>query len=258
MTPGRLNIASNYLDKPTKMAHHGCIKPNLWSLHGLEVAHDDPNTTLKDKTKSQTRPNTRQHSPGKASKHTPKMNSMKLPPLWLWNSLKKSIQHYSEDRFYLVFPAFFTRRTRRRLYATQRQKVQNLPLVQEKRIFLERTWIPANPPKRQFYRNLQCFAHVCSTGFEVQKSKMQSSWRIWKIWSRAKEYRKTNNATCHFGKACQAYTRSTRVFGFVLFTASACAKTLFLIMTPGRLNIASNYLDKPTKMAHHGCAKPNL
>ena len=124
--------------------------------------------------------------------------------------------------------------------------------------FLEWTWIPANPPKRQFYRNLQCFVHICNTDFEVQKSKVQSSWRIWKIWSRAKEYRKTNNATCHFGKGCQAYTRSTRVFGFVLFTASAFVKTLFLIMTPGRLNIASNYLDKPTKMAHHGCTKPNL
>ena len=81
---------------------------------------------------------------------------------------------------------------------------------------------------------------------------------VWRILSRAKEYRKTNNAPCHFGKGCQAYTRSTRVFGLVLFTASAFVKTLFLIMTPGRLNIASNYLDKPAKMAHHGCIKLNL
>ena len=45
------------------------------------------------------------------------------------------------------------------------------------------------------------------------------------------------------------------VFGFVLFAASAFVKTLFPIVTPGRLNIASNYLDKATKMAHHGCIK---
>ena len=72
--------------------------------------------------------------------------------------------------FFAVFTLFFAHCTTPRLYATQRQKVQNLPPVQVKRTFFERTWIPGNPPKRQFYRNLQCFVPICNADFEAQKS----------------------------------------------------------------------------------------
>ena len=70
--------------------------------------------------------------------------------------------------FFTVFTVFFAHRTTPRLYATQRQKVQNLPPVQVKRTFFERTWILGNPPKRQFYRNLQCFVPICNADFDAE------------------------------------------------------------------------------------------
>ena len=69
--------------------------------------------------------------------------------------------------FYGFYSVFCTSHNTR-LYATQRQKVQNLPPVQVNRTFFKRTWIPGNPPKRQFYRNLQCFVPICNADFDAE------------------------------------------------------------------------------------------
>ena len=98
----------------------------------------------------------------------PKMNlNEPAPPLAL-KFLKKMFPALLCKLHFLMVCIYsvFTHRTTQRLYATQLQKLRNVPPVQ----IFARTCIPANSPKRQFCRNLQCFLHICNTHFEPQKS----------------------------------------------------------------------------------------
>ena len=73
---------------------------------------------------------------------------------------------------------FFTHRTTQRLYATQLQKLQ-VPPVQEKCTIFARTCIPARSPKRQFYRNLKCFLHICNNQTKPQTRPHTNPTYLW-------------------------------------------------------------------------------
>ena len=98
----------------------------------------------------------------------PKMNLNKPAPPLALKFFEKMVPALLCRLFLRVFTMFFTYRTTQRLYATQFQKLQNVPSVQEKRTIFARTCIPANSPKRQFYRNLQCFLHICNNQTKPQ------------------------------------------------------------------------------------------